>query len=120
MVLGDEQQIGQLFQNLIGNAIKFVPEDRMPEVHVTAERDGHAWRFGIADNGIGLDPAHADRIFRMFQRLHTRDDYPGTGIGLAIAKKVVERHGGDIWAGPREGGGTTFWFTLPDAGKAPA
>jgi PAS domain S-box-containing protein len=119
-VLGDEQQIGQLFQNLIGNAIKFVPEDRMPEVHVTAERDGHAWRFGIADNGIGLDPAHADRIFRMFQRLHTRDDYPGTGIGLAIAKKVVERHGGDIWAGPREGGGTTFWFTLPDAGKAPA
>jgi len=117
-VLGDEQQLGQLFQNLVGNAIKFVPDDRVPEVRFTAERDGLVWRFRIADNGIGLDPAHADRIFRMFQRLHTRDDYPGTGIGLAIAKKVVERHGGEIWAEPREGGGTVFGFTLPDAGRA--
>jgi PAS domain S-box-containing protein len=117
-VLGDEQQLGQLFQNLVGNAIKFVPDDRAPEVRVTAERAGTTWRFGIADNGIGLDPAHADRIFRMFQRLHTPDDYPGTGIGLAIAKKVVERHGGEIWAEPREGGGTVFAFTLPDVGRA--
>ena len=87
-------------------------------------RDGRARRarlaLRVADNGIGLDPAHADRIFRMFQRLHTRDDYPGTGIGLAIAKKVVERHGGDIWAEPARGRRHDFWFTLPDAGKAPA
>jgi len=117
-VLGDEQQLGQLFQNLVGNAIKFVPDDRAPEVRITAERAGTAWRFGIADNGIGLDPTHADRIFRMFQRLHTRDDYPGTGIGLAIAKKVVERHGGEIWVEQGEDGGTVFAFTLPDAGRA--
>jgi light-regulated signal transduction histidine kinase (bacteriophytochrome) len=112
-VLGDRQQLGQLFQNLIGNAVKFVPEDRVPVVEVTAERDGTMWRFSICDNGIGLDAAHSERIFRMFQRLHTRDDYPGTGIGLAIAKKVVERHGGTIWAEPRPEGGSRFSFTLP-------
>jgi PAS domain S-box-containing protein len=112
-VVGDEQQLGQLFQNLIGNAVKFVPKDRMPEVDVSATRDGDRWRFAIADNGIGLEPAHADRIFRMFQRLHTRDEYAGTGIGLAIAKKVVERHGGTIWAEPRPEGGSRFCFTLP-------
>jgi PAS domain S-box-containing protein len=111
-VHGDGQQLGQLFQNLIGNAVKFVPDDREPVVEVTAERDGAVWRFAVADNGIGLDPAHAERIFRMFQRLHTRDDYPGTGIGLAIAKKVVERHGGEIWAEPRPEGGARFCFTL--------
>jgi PAS domain S-box-containing protein len=114
-VLGDRQQLGQLFQNLIGNAVKFVPEDRTPVVEVTAERAGDMWRFHVADNGIGLEPAHAQRIFRMFQRLHTRDDYPGTGIGLAIAKKVVERHGGEIWAAPRPEGGSRFSFTLPVA-----
>jgi len=111
--LRDEQQLGQLFQNLIGNAVKFVPENRTPEVAVTAERDGALWRFEVADNGIGLEPAHAERIFRMFQRLHNRDSYPGTGIGLAIAKKVVERHGGTIWAEPRAVGGSAFRFTLP-------
>ena len=114
-VHGDEQQLGQLFQNLIGNAIKFVPEDRMPRVEVSAERDGARWRFSVADNGIGMEPAHADRIFRMFQRLHSRDDYPGTGIGLAIAKKVVERHGGTIWVESRPEGGSRFSFTLPAA-----
>jgi PAS domain S-box-containing protein len=118
-VLGDRQQLGQLFQNLIGNAVKFVPEDRVPEVEVAAERDGAMWRFSICDNGIGLDAAHAERIFRMFQRLHTRDDYPGTGIGLAIAKKVVERHGGTIRAEPRPEGGSRFSFTLPDATVQP-
>jgi PAS domain S-box-containing protein len=111
-VAGDAQGLGQLFQNLIGNAVKFVPDDRTPEVEVSAERDGAFWRFTIADNGIGLEPAHTDRIFRMFQRLHTRDDYPGTGIGLAIAKKVVERHGGTISAEARPEGGSRFLFTL--------
>jgi PAS domain S-box-containing protein len=114
-VEGDEQQLGQLFQNLIANAVKFVPEDRMPRVEVTAERDGALWRFSVVDNGIGLEPEHAERIFRMFQRLHTRDEYAGTGIGLAIAKKVVERHGGTIWAEPRPEGGTRFSFTLRPA-----
>jgi light-regulated signal transduction histidine kinase (bacteriophytochrome) len=118
-VLGDQHQLGQLFQNLVGNAVKFVPEDRMPEIEVTAEREGDRWRFEVADNGIGMEPAHAERIFRMFQRLHTRDEYPGTGIGLAIAKKVVERHGGTIWAEPRPEGGTRFRFTLP-AARVPA
>jgi PAS domain S-box-containing protein len=114
-VVGDRHQLGQLFQNLIGNAVKFVPEDRVPEIAVRAERDGARWRFEVADNGIGMEPAHAERIFRMFQRLHTRDEYPGTGIGLAIAKKVVERHDGTIWAEPRPEGGSRFCFTLPAA-----
>jgi len=118
-VEGDRQQLGQLFQNLIGNAVKFVPDDRVPAIEVTAERDGQLWRFDVTDNGIGLEPAHAERIFRMFQRLHTRDEYPGTGIGLAIAKKVVERHGGTIWASPRAEGGSRFSFTLPVAGSRP-
>ncbi|HTE59877.1 MAG TPA: PAS domain S-box protein [Solirubrobacteraceae bacterium] len=116
-VLGDRHQLGQLFQNVIGNAVKFVPDDRMPEIEVSAVRAGERWCFEVADNGIGLEPAHAERIFRMFQRLHTRDEYPGTGIGLAIAKKVVERHGGTIWAEPSPEGGSRFRFTLP---KAPA
>ena len=94
-------QLGQLFQNLIGNAVKFVPEDRIPEIAVGAERDGDRWRFEVADNGIGMEPAHAERIFRMFQRLHTRDEYPGTGIGLAIARRSSSATAGR--SGPSRG-----------------
>jgi PAS domain S-box-containing protein len=113
VVQGDPQQIVQLFQNLIGNAVKFVAPGVRPRVAVRAEADGGAWRFSIEDNGIGIEPRHAERVFGMFQRLHTRDEFEGTGIGLAIARKVVEQHGGDIAVAPREQGGTRFTFTLP-------
>jgi light-regulated signal transduction histidine kinase (bacteriophytochrome) len=113
VVHGDPAQLDQLFQNLIGNGVKFVPEGTAPEVRVSAVREGGEWCFAVEDNGIGIEPRYAERVFGMFQRLHTRDEYPGTGIGLAIAKKVVERHGGRIWTEPREPRGTRFAFTLP-------
>jgi signal transduction histidine kinase len=109
-------EMSQVLQNLIGNAIKF-RGDRKPEIHVGAQpRDGN-WLFWIEDNGIGIDPQFADRIFNIFQRLHTRDQYPGTGIGLAICKKIVERHGGRIWVESQPGRGATFYFTIPGVGK---
>ena len=82
-------------------------------IEVSADRVGENWRFSVADNGIGIDPEHAERIFRMFQRLHTRDEYEGTGIGLSLVQRSVERHGGSVEVEPREGGGTVFRFTLP-------
>jgi PAS domain S-box-containing protein len=113
VVVGDPGQLGQLLQNLVANAVKF-RGDEPPRVHVSAERgDGH-WTFTVRDNGIGIDPEYADRIFVIFQRLHTRNEYPGTGIGLAICKKIVERHGGRIWFDSVPGEGTTFRFTIPD------
>jgi len=111
-VFGDEAQLAQLFQNLVGNALKFRGAEE-PRVHVSARPTDGAWLFSIADNGIGLDPQYAERIFLMFQRLHNRSEYPGTGIGLAICKKIVDRHGGRIWVEGLPGKGCTFFFTLP-------
>jgi PAS domain S-box-containing protein len=112
VVHGDPTQLRQLFQNLIANAVKFHGE-RTPEVSVTAMSNGRVWTFAVRDNGIGIEPQYLDRIFVLFQRLHTRADYPGTGIGLAICKKIVERHRGKMWVESEHGLGTTFYFTLP-------
>jgi signal transduction histidine kinase len=112
-VTGEPGQLEQLLQNLITNAVKFVAPGTVPYVRVSAERDGPDWRFSVDDNGIGIEPKHAERIFGMFQRLNTQDTFPGTGIGLAIARKVVESHEGSIRAKPRPGGGTRMTFTLP-------
>jgi signal transduction histidine kinase len=112
IVLADESQLIQLFQNLIGNAIKFHGAEK-PRIDVRAEANGLECTFSVSDNGIGIDPQFAERIFLIFQRLHTREDYPGTGIGLALCKKIVERHGGRIWLEPQPGQGAAFCFTLP-------
>ena len=108
----DEVQLAQLFQNLIGNALKF-RGGAEPRIHVSAIEQDAEWRVSIADNGIGIEPQYFERIFMLFQRLHTMGEYPGTGIGLAICKKVVERHGGRIWVQSQLGQGSTFHFTLP-------
>jgi len=113
IVLADPTQLRQVFQNLIANGLKFRRQGVAPEVHVSAVSDGEAWSFAVRDNGIGIDPQYMERIFVLFQRLHTRADYPGTGIGLAICKKIVEHHGGKIWVESEAGRGTTFRFTLP-------
>ena len=108
----DEVQLTQLFQNLIGNALKFRGQ-AAPRIHVSASEENAEWRVAIADNGIGIEPQYFERIFMLFQRLHTMGEYPGTGIGLAICKKVVERHGGRIWVESQLGRGAAFHFTLP-------
>ncbi|HET6763938.1 MAG TPA: ATP-binding protein, partial [Longimicrobiaceae bacterium] len=113
----DGSQIAQVLQNLIGNALKFRGTEP-PRVHVSAGHAGGAWTFSVRDNGIGIAPEFADRIWVIFQRLHSRAEYAGTGIGLAICKKIVERHGGRIWVQPAPGGGSDFRFTLPDTETA--
>jgi PAS domain S-box-containing protein len=105
-------QLTQLFQNLIGNALKF-RGDKPAVVHIDARAEGHEWVFSVADQGIGMEPQYFVRIFQLFQRLHTRDDYAGTGIGLTLCQKIVHRHGGRIWLESTPGAGTTFFFTLP-------
>ncbi|NIP85872.1 MAG: GHKL domain-containing protein [Planctomycetales bacterium] len=108
----DPTQIVQLLQNLVSNAIKYCYQDP-PRIHVAARRDAHDWTFSVSDNGIGINPDHCERVFVIFQRLHTREAYDGTGIGLAICKRIVERHHGRIWVESAPGEGSTFFFTIP-------
>lgn len=111
-IMADEVRLRQVFQNLLGNALKFRSQ-APPRIHIGVERDATHWIFAVRDNGIGIDPQHAERIFVLFQRLHTKDKYPGTGMGLAICKRIVERHHGRIWLESQPGVGTTFFFSLP-------
>jgi light-regulated signal transduction histidine kinase (bacteriophytochrome) len=118
-VVADEGQLVQLFQNLVGNAIKYQGPG-VPNIHISAARNGAPkWKFSVQDNGLGIDPQFFERIFGMFQRLHKREEFEGTGIGLAICKKIVERHGGSISVESKPGLGSTFSFTLPAIKKNP-
>jgi signal transduction histidine kinase len=115
VILGDVRKLRQVFLNLIGNAIKFAED--IPVVRVSAEVQGNTAIFAVTDNGIGMDPAQAERIFQPFHRLHGEEEYPGTGIGLAVCERIIEQHGGRIWAQSTPGQGSTFRFTLPVAGR---
>jgi PAS domain S-box-containing protein len=117
-VVVDPTQFEQVMQNLVGNGIKFC--EQKPQVHVSAVGRGDFWEFSVRDNGIGIAPEHRERLFVLFQRLHTRQAYPGTGIGLAVCKKIVERHGGRIWVESKPGQGSTFYFTIPAREEPPS
>lgn len=116
-IVADGTQLMQLFQNLIGNAIKFRKPQETPHIHIGVQRQEEQWLFSVADNGIGFDPQFAERIFVIFQRLHTRDEYPGSGMGLAICKKIIECHRGRIWVEAVPDQGATFYFTIPVEGR---
>jgi signal transduction histidine kinase len=116
-ILADESQMIQVMQNLVGNAVKFRGSER-PNIHISACLGAREWTFAIKDNGIGLNVEYADRIFLMFQRLQTRDKYPGSGVGLAIVKKIIEYHGGRVWVESEEGNGSTFCFTVPNSPRS--
>lgn len=116
LVSGDKTQLAQLFQNLVGNAIKFRSSERSPEIHIAVRLENGQWLFQVRDNGIGFEQQYEGKIFKIFQRLHDRGQYPGTGIGLAICRRIVERHGGQIWAAGEPGQGATFFFTIPERG----
>jgi light-regulated signal transduction histidine kinase (bacteriophytochrome) len=111
--MGNEQQLSLLFHHLVDNAIKFRGADP-PLIRIAARREGDHHHFTISDNGIGIEPEYSEQIFRIFERLHHVDRYPGTGIGLAICKKIVERHGGAIWVESQPGHGSTFYFSIPE------
>jgi light-regulated signal transduction histidine kinase (bacteriophytochrome) len=108
----DESQMIRVFQNLIGNAIKYKKKTEPPKIHISCTKNKDLYEFAVSDNGIGIDKQFHEKIFIIFQRLHTKEEYSGTGIGLAVCKRIVERHGGKIWFDTNEYGGTTFYFTL--------
>jgi light-regulated signal transduction histidine kinase (bacteriophytochrome) len=113
-IIGDPILLTSLWQNLIGNSLKFRSE-AAPRIDIAVRREGAFWLLSVSDNGIGIEPRFADKVFVIFQRLHGRDAYPGTGIGLALCKKIVEFHGGEIWLDPEVSSGTRICFTLPVA-----